>query len=85
MLNFNEVLEKLNRLEQMLATQTAQTKPVLNFKDACEYMGVSSSFLYKLTGSRAIPHFCPNGKMLFFKREDLDAWMLRNPQSIRKT
>ncbi|GAB3194128.1 excisionase family DNA binding protein [Pontibacter aydingkolensis] len=74
------LVEKLNAIEQTLSKQNNYLKPVLNFKEACEYMGVSSSFLYKLTSARAIEHFCPNGKMLYFNRLALDAWMQRNPK-----
>lgn len=74
------LLNKLNYIEHLLTQQVALAKHTLSFKEACTYMGISASFLYKLTSTRAIPHFCPNGKMLFFNRVDLDAWMQRNPQ-----
>ena len=34
--------------------------------------------MYKLTSSKSIPHYCPQGKRLYFKRADLDNWLLRN-------
>lgn len=74
---------KLDYLEQLLSQQVALAKHTLSFKEACTYMGISASFLYKLTSARAIPHFCPNGKMLFFSRKELDAWMQRNPQQTQ--
>lgn len=80
MLNYTEVLERLRNIEQALATQNLLSKTVLTFKEACQYLGVSASFLYKQTSAREIVHSCPNGKMLYFKREDLDLWMQRNPQ-----
>lgn len=36
--------------------------------------------MYKLTSQKLIPHFCPQGKKLYFKREELDHWLLRNRQ-----
>jgi hypothetical protein len=39
--------------------------------------------LYKLTSTRRIPHFCPEGKKLFFKRDELDNWLQRNRQSTK--
>lgn len=60
------------------------TKNVLTFSEASEYTGMSKSTLYKLTSSRKIPHYKPNGKMVYFEREELDKWLLSNritPQS----
>lgn len=35
-------------------------------------MGVSRSFLYKLTMGRKIPHYKPNGKMIYFDLKDVE-------------
>lgn len=59
-------------------------KNVLTFSEASEYTGMSKSTLYKLTSKRAIPHYKPNGKMVYFERDELDKWLLSNritPQS----
>ena len=53
-------------------------KEILNFNDACQFLDYSKSYLYKLTHSRQIIHYKPNGKKLYFKRIDLEAWLLRN-------
>ena len=34
-----------------------------------------------MTSSKSIPHFCPQGKKLYFKRVELDEWLMRNRQS----
>ena len=72
------ILEKLERIEKMLETQQAMQKQVLNLNDACIYLELSQSHLYKLTSNGSIPHYKPNGKKLYFKREELDTWLLRN-------
>ena len=41
-------------------------------------MGVSKRHIYTLTGQRLIPHTKPMGKMMYFKRTDLDEYMNRN-------
>ncbi len=76
----NVVLDKLEQLEKLITTNNLLQKQVLNFQEASQYLKVSPSHLYKLTSKRAIPHFCPNGKKLYFKREELDLWLLRNKQ-----
>ncbi len=64
-MNTNSISETLN-------------KKILNFNDACTFLDYSKSYLYKLTHSRQVPHYKPNGKKLYFKRSDLEAWLLRN-------
>ncbi len=54
------------------------SKEILNFNDAAIFLDFSKSYLYKLTFSRQIPHYKPNGKKLYFKRADLETWLLRN-------
>ena len=72
------ILSKLEHIEKLLETQQAMQKQVLNFNDTCIYLELSQSHLYKLTSSGSIPHYKPNGKKLYFKREELDTWLLRN-------
>ena len=45
--------------------------------EAAEYLGYTKSYLYKLIQAREIPFYRPNGKMCFFKQEELDLWMER--------
>jgi len=72
------IIERLDRIEKMLKTQQAMQKQVLNFNETCTYLELSHSHLYKLTSTGAIPHYKPNGKKLYFQREELDQWLLRN-------
>lgn len=50
----------------------------LYFQEACMYIGISESMLYKLTSGKEIPHYKPRGKMIYFAKEDLDEWLLQN-------
>lgn len=75
------ILEKLDRLEQKIGEQNLLMKEVLNFNDACNYLDISASHLYKLTSQKSIPHFCPQGKKLYFNRTELDEWLQRNRQT----
>lgn len=54
------------------------TKNVLNFEETVEYTGMKASYLYKLTSTGKIPHYKPYGKMLFFRREELEEFLTRN-------
>lgn len=66
--------ERLQNIEQLLLSQ----KTVFTFDEAAQYTGLSKSYLYKHTCSGIIPHFKPNGKKIYFERQSLDAWLLRN-------
>lgn len=66
------------RLEE-LEKQVFSTKNVLSFEEASRFLSLSKSYLYKLTSSNLIPHYKPQGKMLYFEREELEMWLRRNP------
>ena len=74
----NSIEKRLERIEQLICEQSLERKEVLNFREACTYLDLSESYLYKLTAGRKIPHFSPNNKKLFFKRSELEKWLLRN-------
>ena len=54
------------------------TKEVLTSDEAAVYMGVSKSYLYKLTMRKQIPHYKPMGKMCYFNRAELEEWLQQN-------
>lgn len=66
-------------IRSMMQSIAITQKEVLTLDEAAMYTGLSKTYLYKLTASRKIPCWKPHGKMLYFKRSELDAWMLQNP------
>ncbi|WP_435415108.1 helix-turn-helix domain-containing protein [Polaribacter aestuariivivens] len=74
----NKIIDKLNNIEKLLLEQQTLQKQVLNFNEACKYLELSQSHLYKLTSTCNIPHYKPNGKKIYFNRTELDQWLLRN-------
>ena len=67
--------EQLNAFASQVAKRVAiNTKDVLTSDEAAVYLGVSKSFLYKLTMRKEIPHYKPNGKLCFFARLELNRW-----------
>lgn len=74
------IVEKLTSIEQLLSKQGLLQKEVLSLGDACEYLNVSASYLYKMTCKNEIPHYVPTGKKIYFRRSELDEWLLRNRQ-----
>lgn len=53
-------------------------KEILSFKESIEFMDVSKSFLYKLTSEGRINFFKPNNGKIYFRKEDLENWMMQN-------
>lgn len=54
-------------------------KEILTLDEAAQYTGMTPSALYKLTSTRKIPFSKPNGKNCYFKRAELEAWLMSNP------
>jgi excisionase family DNA binding protein len=72
----NEIIKKLERIEELLTIQ--KTKPY-TFNEASDYLGISKSYLYKLTSGGKIPYYKPFGKKIYFDKAKLDEWVYRNP------
>ena len=66
------------RIEELEALVYA-TKNVLSFDEASKYLNLSKSYLYKLTSAQQIPHYKPQGKMIYFEKDALEAWLRHNP------
>jgi excisionase family DNA binding protein len=74
----DEVLKRLEKLERLIESQGVNAKEVLNFHEAAQFLELSHSHLYKLTSAGSIPHYKPNGKKIYFRRDELESWLLRN-------
>lgn len=72
-----DIAELHKRIESLENSRFAN-KDVLTFDEACQYLGVSDSLLYKLTAAKAVPHYKPRGKMIYFKKLELNEWLLHN-------
>ena len=70
-----EIISKLAAIER---NTLLAAKNVLTPDDVVQLTGMSKSCLYKLTSTRKIPHYKPNGKMVYFNREELEKWMQSN-------
>lgn len=71
------VNERLKHMEELLFT----TKDILNMREVSLYLGISQSLLYKLTCNGEIPHYKPRGKMIFFEKKELIAW-IKNSKAV---
>jgi excisionase family DNA binding protein len=58
---------------------------VLSFQQGCDYLGYKKSYVYKMTMRGILPFSKPNGKKIYFDRDELESWMLRNSNSGLET
>lgn len=71
--------EEMTKLADMVARKIMiATKEVLSTDEAAVYTGLSKSHLYKLTMGKEVPYYKPGGKLVYFKRSELDAWLTAN-------
>lgn len=69
-----QINERLSSIEKMLLAN----KAVLSMTEVALYTGLSMSYLYKLTSTGGIPCYKPLGKHIYFKKDEIDQWLLSN-------
>jgi excisionase family DNA binding protein len=70
--------DQIEVIEQLFRKAQVHNKSILTLAEAAEFMGLSMSYCYKLTHWNKIPYYKPSGKVLYFKKVDLENWMLQN-------
>ena len=74
-----QIEEKLFNIENSISKLSIAVKTILSAEEAAEFLGLKPSYLYKLTKNKKIKFFKPQGKLIYFRKEDLEAFLLRNP------
>ena len=72
------LLEKIDHLDEAALVK----KRVFNVANLQMYTGWSLSKIYKLTSARLIPFSKPTNGSLFFEREKIEEWLLKNPSYV---
>lgn len=75
MVETKSIEQRIEELESLVYA----SKNVLSFEEACKYLNLSKSYLYKLTSAQQIPHYKPQGKMIYFEKDALETWLRQNP------
>lgn len=71
--------ETIKEIADLVTARTLfATKEVLTSEETANYLGISKSYLYKLTMRREIPHYKPMGKMCYFNRREVEEWLQSN-------
>lgn len=67
--------EKFEKMER----RSGWERPILTIREAAMFTGLSKNTLYKLIQADKIKHYRPNGKLVYFRRDELEAWLMKNP------
>jgi excisionase family DNA binding protein len=76
--------ETLDVRVSALEEQLYILKKIFSFDEASRFLNLSKSYLYQLTSKGLIPHYKPQGKMLYFERVELESWLLQNPVKTKQ-
>jgi excisionase family DNA binding protein len=81
----NNKLDKLIEIQKDSQDIQRGLKDFLTVPELCQYIGLSKGWVYKLTSNKILPHYKPMGKLVFFKRSEIDDWIMNRPVSATKT
>lgn len=73
MTEFKRLSEQMERIQEMLQ----EKKRVFNVKETSRFTGFTERTIYKKTSEGTIPYYKQSGK-LYFDREELEDWLLKN-------
>lgn len=74
-MSYKSIEERLSKFEEILQIDRAEP---ISFEEACKFLNLSKSYLYKLTCKNEIPFYKPSGKKLVFEKSELKKWLFRN-------
>jgi excisionase family DNA binding protein len=70
---YNRIYNKLVDIEKLLLQKD---KPFMNIDEASEYLQLSKQTLYAYTSKNVIPYYKMQGRRVYFKKEELDNFVL---------
>lgn len=72
----NELQSQRELLNNLKANNAgADVNPVFDIEKASQYLGLSKSQIYRLTSQNQISYFKPNGKKVYFYKDDLNNYI----------
>ena len=68
----------LKQLADIRLFSLLAAKNVLDIDDVVSLTRLAKSYVYKLTCRKEIPYYKPNGKLIYFDRQEVQNWMKQN-------
>lgn len=72
------IQNQLKEVLELLKNNSLLQKEFLTLEETALYLGQSKSSLYKLTSKKEIPFYVPGGKMIYFRKKELNAWIINS-------
>lgn len=77
----NEFLRQLSKqLERIEKAVLLRSKDVLTIEECSMLTGMTVGSLYRRTSNGEIPYYKPMGGKIYFRKEEIERWMLRGRQ-----
>jgi len=73
----HEFKSTLEEIKNHIVATELQGKEFLTLAEAAIFLGVSKSFLYKLTSSNKITFYRPTLKIIYFNKQELTDWIFQ--------
>jgi excisionase family DNA binding protein len=71
----NDIKHQLDHVLNLVESIKTGTKYYLSLEEAARYLNIAKSTLYKKTALGEITFYKPAGKLILFRRDDLEAWI----------
>lgn len=75
---YQELTAKIDGLQKLILTGS---KEVLSIEECAIFTSLSVNHIYRLTSQRAIPFYKPMGGKIYFKKSEIENWLLQGRQA----
>jgi excisionase family DNA binding protein len=84
--NFETVVRELvhESVKDEVKNIIESQKEILTIEDAAALLGLSKSYIYKMTAKGYIPFYRPLGKVMYFERSVLLDWVRAHPAQSKE-
>lgn len=76
--DYQDLVAQIGELKRLIL---AGTKEVLSIEECSILTNLSVNHLYRLTSQRAIPFYKPQGGKIYFRKVEIESWLLKNRQA----
>lgn len=75
---YQELTAKIDGLRKLII---ASSKEVLTIDECALLTGFSKAHIYRMTSQRTIPFYKPFGGTIFFRKTEIEKWLLQGRQA----
>ena len=79
--NYQILTAQIDGLKKLII---AGTKEVLSIEECATFTSLSVAHLYRLTSQRTIPFYKPMGGKIYFKKSEIENWLLQGRQATNE-